>query len=267
MSEYKYQNGSLIALAPGQVTYPLKPEYTKHNGLALYVHPDLIRGTVLGRMIWEYRFLRYNFNVAIFLRDRDRKTVIRILNQLEQDLVREGEQLNIVYVAHAFKQILDLMQLVYKENLEDYRKTSRDQLMHLEERLMDYLQQNKGLKLGPPSVTYFAQLAKLTTNHFGDMVKDNIDISAKYYLNMKTREHAMELLLSPGMSVNKVAQLLGFSHTAHFTRFFKQATGKTPSRYARDRRELLDNAKEEFIAHPERYTWQEETEGDNGNLI
>ena len=54
---YDYQKGSVVCLAPGQVIgIEDTGEEFQPQGYALCFHPDLIRGTNLGRNIKEYTF-------------------------------------------------------------------------------------------------------------------------------------------------------------------------------------------------------------------
>jgi hypothetical protein len=54
---YDYQEGTLVFIAPGQVAGIGNPPGSPHpEGWALLFHPDLIRGTSLGRNIKEYTF-------------------------------------------------------------------------------------------------------------------------------------------------------------------------------------------------------------------
>ena len=80
---YDYQEGTLIFFAPGQV-YSLENETEdfESKGYALVFHPDLLRGTLLGRRIHEYSFFSYNVNEALHLSEQERQTVIDCLHKI-----------------------------------------------------------------------------------------------------------------------------------------------------------------------------------------
>ena len=62
---YDYQKGSVVCLAPGQVIgIEDTGEEFQPRGHALCFHPNLIRGTHLGRHIGEYTFFSYEVSVA-----------------------------------------------------------------------------------------------------------------------------------------------------------------------------------------------------------
>ena len=63
---YDYQEGTLVCLAPGQVIgIEDNGEVYQPKGWALVFHPDLVRGTSLGRNIREYSFFSYEVNEAL----------------------------------------------------------------------------------------------------------------------------------------------------------------------------------------------------------
>ncbi|WP_240312820.1 hypothetical protein [Flavihumibacter solisilvae] len=66
---YDFQEGSLICIAPRQVITmdeqlqkPVDP-----SGWGLFFHPDLVRGTSLGKTIKNYSFFSYETNEALHL--------------------------------------------------------------------------------------------------------------------------------------------------------------------------------------------------------
>ena len=70
---YDYQEGTLVCLAPGQVIgIEDNGEVYQPKGWALVFHPDLIRGTSLGRNIREYSFFSYEVNEALAHSERER---------------------------------------------------------------------------------------------------------------------------------------------------------------------------------------------------
>lgn len=65
---YDYQEGTLVFIAPGQITgIENDGSWFQPKGYGLPFHPDLIHGTSLGRHIHDYTFFSYEVNEALHL--------------------------------------------------------------------------------------------------------------------------------------------------------------------------------------------------------
>ena len=65
---YDYQEGTLVFIAPGQILgVQPKVKTFKPRGWALLFHPDMIKGTALGKHIQDYSFFSYDVNEALHL--------------------------------------------------------------------------------------------------------------------------------------------------------------------------------------------------------
>ena len=70
---YDYQDRTLVFVAPGQViNVNINADY-KPQGFALLFHPDLIRGTSLGKHIDDYTFFSYQSREALHLSEKKEK--------------------------------------------------------------------------------------------------------------------------------------------------------------------------------------------------
>ena len=73
-NHYDYEEGTLLFIAPGQVFgFEEKGKMLQPTGWALVFHPDLIRGTHLGKHINEYSFFSYDANEALHVSDAERE--------------------------------------------------------------------------------------------------------------------------------------------------------------------------------------------------
>lgn len=84
---------------------------------------------------------------------------------------------------------------------------------------------------GLPTVNYFADKCCLSTGYFGQLVKTETGRTAKDFINDQLLAAAKEQLNDERLSINQVAESLGFEYPQHFVRFFKQRTGMTPKEY------------------------------------
>jgi AraC-like DNA-binding protein len=118
-----------------------------------------------------------------------------------------------------------------------------------------YLKQKPGATRKPPA--WVQELKKLIQDHIDDNlslkeISRNLEISPSYlsrefsryfgdlsfgeYTRKLRIEKAAELMAISKYSLTEIAYLTGFSDQSHFTRIFKQHTGKNPSEYRRELR-------------------------------
>jgi AraC-like DNA-binding protein len=229
---YDYQEGTLVFLAPGQVAgINSNGETYQPKGYALVFHADLIHGTSLGKHIQNYSFFGYQSHEALHLSERERKIVLDCLAKIQYELEHAVDK-------HSKKLIVSNIELFlnYCTRFYDRQFITRDNvhqgiLERFENLLNDYYQSDKPQSIGLPSVAYCAGELNLSANYFGDLVKKETGKTAQEFIQSKVIELAKEKIFDLNRSVSEIAFDLGFKYPQHFTRLFKQKTGKTPNEY------------------------------------
>ena len=82
----------------------------------------------------------------------------------------------------------------------------------------------------------FAALASevnLSRAHFFELFRRATNLTPNVYANVLRFDRAVERLTEAKTAIDEVADELGFSAPGHFTRFFRQHLGVTPSEYRR----------------------------------
>ncbi len=84
---YDYQEGTIVCFAPGQ-TAETNPTTDKVqvNAHGILFHPDLLRGTSLGKNIKKYTFFSYEVNEALHLSEEERSIVMDCLKIIRMEL-------------------------------------------------------------------------------------------------------------------------------------------------------------------------------------
>ena len=76
-----------------------------------------------------------------------------------------------------------------------------------------------------------AKEAGLSRSHFYRLFQRNVDVSPHVYLNVFKMELAVRSIVDSSASLAAVSNDLGFSAPSHFSRFFREHAGVTPSEF------------------------------------
>ena len=229
---YDYQEGTLVCLAPGQVIgFEDNGETFRPKGWALVFHPDIIRGTSLGRRIREYTFFSYEVNEALHLSESERNMVIDCLKQIRNELghaiVRHSKKI----INVGIEMLLDYCMRFYERQFITRSHINRDILSRFDALLDDCFSGDSRERDGLPTVRYCAEQLCLSPNYFGDLIKKETGKTAQEYIRIKLVEAAKNRILDPGKTISQVAYELGFQYPQHFSRLFKKTVGHTPNEY------------------------------------
>ena len=230
---YDYQEGTVVCMAPGQVigidNRKKTPQRTKSIGVLF--HPDLIRGTSLGRSMKDYSFFSYEVSEALHLSEREREMVIDCLRKIRHELEHPVDRHSRRLIAVGIEMLLDYCLRFYERQFITRSNINRDVLTRFERLLDDYFCGDRPLREGLPTVKYCAGELCLSPNYFGDLVKRETGRTAQEHIQFRLIETAKERVLDPSHTIAEVAYALGFQYPQHFTRMFKKVTGLTPHEY------------------------------------
>lgn len=228
---YDYQDRTLVFVAPGQIiNVNINKDY-KPQGYALLFHPDLLRGTSLGKHMEDYTFFSYETKEALHLSEKERKIVLdcfaKIQYELEQGMDRHSKML----IASNIELFLNYCVRFYERQFITRNDVVKDILEQFEKLLNGYYQSDKPQTIGVPSVTYCADELHLSPNYFGDLVKKETGKTALEYIHLKILDLAKQKIMDKTKSISEIAYELGFKYPPHFTRLFKQRVGCSPVEY------------------------------------
>lgn len=231
-NHYDYQEGSLVFIAPGQVL-GVEPNVKTFvpKGWALLFHPDLIKGTDLGKHIHSYSFFAYHVNEALHMSEQERGIIVECFRKIEMELKRSIDKHSKKLIVSNIELLLDYCVRFYDRQFITRDQAHSDLLEKFETLLHEYLHSMQPQESGIPSVGYFADKLHLSANYFSDLLRKETGKSAKDYITDKLIDVAKEKMYQPGKSVSEIAYELGFKYPQHFTRFFKQQVGQTPNEY------------------------------------
>ncbi|MCL3851857.1 MULTISPECIES: helix-turn-helix domain-containing protein [Parabacteroides] len=229
---YDYQEGTMVFTAPGQVVgVARKGEYIQPKGWALLFHPDLIRGTSLGRNIKNYRFFSYEVYEALHLSEQERQIVIDCLKNIELELHHGIDKHSKMLIVSNIELLLNYCVRFYDRQFITRENANKDTLAKFEKIMNDYFQSDKPQNIGLPSVQYCADQLHLSANYLGDLIKKETGKSAQEQIQLYLIDMAKEKVLDTSRSISEIAYELGFKYPQHFTRLFKKCVGTSPNEY------------------------------------
>ncbi|MGD0582603.1 MAG: helix-turn-helix domain-containing protein [Bacteroidales bacterium] len=229
---YDYQEGTLVFIAPGQVAGIGNIPGNPHpEGWALLFHPDLIKGTSLSRNIKEYTFFSYEAYEALHLSEKERQIILDCLNKIDHELHQSIDKHSKKLIANNIELLLNYCLRFYDRQFITRSLVNKDILVRFENLLDNYFISEMAKTTGLPTIKYCADQLHLSANYFGDLIKKETGKSALEHIHLKLIDIAKERIFDTSKSISEIAFELGFKHSQHFSRMFKNETGCTPNEY------------------------------------
>ncbi|PIF47544.1 helix-turn-helix protein [Chryseobacterium sp. 52] len=229
---YDYQEGTLVFIAPGQVSgvtndgNPIQP-----GGYALLFHPDLIKGTNLGKNINDYSFFSYDVHEALHLSEKEREIILECFKNIKLELEQSIDKHSKSLIVNNIELFLNYCMRFYDRQFMTRDHINQGVIGKFENLVDDYFKSDNPKNIGFPMVNYFAEKLNLSANYFGDLIKKELGVSAQEFIHNKLIDAAKEQILNPSKSISEISYDLGFKYPQHFTRLFKAKVGISPSEY------------------------------------
>lgn len=229
---YDYQEGTIVCFAPGQsVSVDMAKEEVKPEVYGIVFHPDLIRGTSLGKNIKSYTFFSYAVNEALHVSDQERDIVTDCFRKISIELEHAIDKHSKSLIAMNIELLLNYCMRFYERQFITRSHVNKDELTKFEELLDAYFENKQPEQNGLPTVKYFADKICLSPNYFGDMVKKETGKTPQEHIQEKVIGLAKEYIAGTDGSISEIAYSLGFQYPQHLSRLFKKRVGCTPNEY------------------------------------
>lgn len=232
-SRYDYQAGTLLFISPGQVIglNGRTPGSPKSRGKVLLIHPDLMYGTPLARLIGGYSFFSYDSNEALHMSDREKEIVLGCLAEIKAELELCIDRHTRKIVCSRIETLLDHCERFYERQFVTREVANHSVISKLDTYLRDYFDSDRPADSGIPTVQSCASEMCLSANYFSDLVKRETGKTAHEYIQGHVIGLAKILLSEKDKNITAIAYELGFRYPHHLTRVFKKQTGLTPQEY------------------------------------
>ena len=172
---YDFQDGTLVFTAPGQIV-GVQPTTTTFvaTGWALLFHPDLIKGTPLGKHIHSYSFFSYDVNEALHLSEKERQMVLDAFAKIQYEIEQSIDKHSKMLITSNIELFLNYCIRFYDRQFITREDKNKGILEKFEALIDDYLDSTQLQTSGLPSVSFCADKLNLSANYFGDLIKNKL---------------------------------------------------------------------------------------------
>lgn len=231
-SRYDFLGGTLIAIAPGQISGAVDIGVpVQRKGWALLFDPELLRGTSLSQKIQRYSFFSYEVSEALHMQDTERETIIACMKQLREELSAPQDEYSRTILVAYIEVLLNYCMRFYGRQFTTRKVERKDILARFERMLSDYFDSGEQIEHGLPNVQECAERLTLSPNYFSDLIKRETGERPHEHIQRFLIERVKKELAEGSKSIGEIAYGLGFNYTHHLSRLFKKLTGMSPTEY------------------------------------
>ena len=231
-SKYDFLGGTLIAIAPGQISGAEdigRP--VQRKGWALLFDAELLRGTPLAQKIRQYTFFSYEVNEALHMQDSERETIVECLKHIHKELSGPQDEYSRAILVAGIEVLLNYCMRFYGRQFATRETAAKDILARFEQILIEYFDSGEQTRHGLPKVQKCAERLSLSPNYFSDLVKRETGETPHEHIRRFLIEHVKKNLAEGKKTISEIAYDMGFNYPHHLSRIFKKATGMSPSEY------------------------------------
>jgi AraC family transcriptional activator of pobA len=225
--QYDFQEGTLFFTAPNQVL-TTSAEVHIQEGWGVYFHPDLLRGTELGRKIEQYQFFYYDSHEALHVSDDENRLLRQCVDQLRRECALPIDAHTQGVLVSQLELLLQYCNRFYARQFMTRANVHTDLLQQFELLLKSYFTGDTLAAHGLPSVAYLADKLRVSPAYLTDLLHKTTGKTTQEYIHLELVERAKTLLWGTDKRVSEIAYALGFAYPSHFTKLFKNKTGQSP---------------------------------------
>jgi AraC family transcriptional regulator, transcriptional activator of pobA len=228
--QYDFDEGVISFMSPGQV---FQIEYDKNEksiqtGWMILVHPDFLWNTPLAKKIKQYAYFDYSVNEALFLSDKEEKTIEGISKNIQQEYHANMDKFSQDIIIAQLELLLNYCDRFYHRQFLTRKIVNHSILNLLEDLLNKYFSGDTLIKDGLPTVQFIAASLNVSPNYLSGVLKTLTGQSTQQHIHGKLIEKAKETLTTTTLSVSEIAYQLGFEHPQSFSKLFKSKTNLSP---------------------------------------
>jgi AraC-like DNA-binding protein len=228
--EYDFDEGIMFFISPNQIFGIEAGSHSsaKRSGWMLLIHPDFFWNTSFAKKIKQYEFFDYSIHEALFLSEKEEKTLNDIIENIKQEYRTNIDKFSQSIIVSHIETLLNYSERFYNRQFITREKSSHQVLERLEKILTDYFNDDDLISKGLPTVQYIADTLNTSPKYLSSLLKALTGQSTQQHIHEKLIEKAKEKLSTTNLSVSEIAYQLGFEHSQSFSKLFKTKTNFSP---------------------------------------
>ncbi|HEX7358819.1 MAG TPA: AraC family transcriptional regulator [Ignavibacteriaceae bacterium] len=160
------------------------------------------------------------------LDEKNFESIIGILEQMRNEYLKE-DSFHVQIIQTLLMQLFYLCGRLFKDNPpEEHIRLSRSH--HIAQVFKQKVDKHF---IEKRTIQEYADLLNISAKHLGEIVKQETKESALKIIHERIYNEALYMLNYTAMSIKEIAEYLNFDTPSHFTRFFKQIAGYTPTAF------------------------------------
>lgn len=233
--QYDFDEGVMFFMAPNQVFGIERSNdgTSKRTGWMMLIHPDFLWNTSLAKTIKQYEYFDYSVNEALFLSEKEKDKIIRIMQNIQQEYHSNIDKFSQDIIISHLEVLLNYSKRFYHRQFITRKITNHKILDRLEDILSEYFNNDDIITKGLPTVQYIAEQLNVSPNYLSGLLKVLTGQSTQNHIHEKLIAKAKEKLSTTDLSVSEIAFELGFEHSQSFSKLFKSKTNLSPLEFRR----------------------------------
>lgn len=227
---FHMERGDLLIIRPGEYHRPIALDNGDYERITLNIHEALLQRLSSQKSNLSAVFRNHPKNKACFvhLQPEQLESLLSLTAQIEALLSSDAFGTELLIQAHLL-QALVLINTAF----QTAENTTPNIMPKLIRDLLSYIDSNLSEKITLESLE---QKFFLNGTHLSRQFKKHTGLTLRSYL-LERRISYARTLLTTDLSITEVCQQAGFSDYANFIRSFTKATGVSPGKYAKQRKD------------------------------
>ncbi|MGN0032757.1 MAG: helix-turn-helix domain-containing protein [Candidatus Limimorpha sp.] len=187
----------------------------------IVVMKDVLNEPLL-QIINQYRY-HYESRPAVRLGEHEYKILMSIVNVMYETSRIDITDKHVLMI----RQLEYFLRLLgyYRQQIFDELKSTKRVSTQFYSAIASHFRQHR-------DVGFYADLAHLTPKYFGTLILRETGHTASYWIHKQVISEAQMLLLNcPDLSIQAIADMLGFEEQQVFSRYFRRETGISPTEF------------------------------------